>query len=76
MSNDSLEQSLFLRNLKMQAHWMRCILNTMYMSGKYARYRTKVGEIKDALKKVERAILRLEMEIQIEQAKRENDETK
>lgn len=68
--------AFFLRNIKMQAHWMYCILNTMHMSGKYERYRTKIGEIKDALKKVERAILRLDMEIQIEQAKRENDETK
>ena len=39
------------------------------MSGKYERYRTKVGEIKDALGKVERAIIRLEREILIEQAK-------
>lgn len=70
MSNDDLEQWLFLRNLKMQAHWMHCILNTMHMSNKYERYRTKVVEIKDALKKVERAILCLEREIQIEQVKR------
>lgn len=69
MSNDGLEQRLFLRNIKMQAYWMRCILNTMHMSGKYERYRTKVGEIKDALGKVERAIIRLEREILIEQAK-------
>lgn len=70
MSNDDLEQSLFLRNIKMQAHWMRCILNAMHMSGKYERYRTKVEEIKDALRKVERAIIRLEREILIEKAKR------
>ena len=71
-TNNGLEQWLFLRNIKMQAHWMRCILNTMHMSGKYKRYQTKVGEIKDALRKVERAILRLEIEIQIEQAKGKN----
>lgn len=69
MNNDDLEQSLFLRNIKMQAHWMRCILNTMHSSSKYEKYRTKIVEIKDALKKVERAILHLEREILIEQAK-------
>ncbi len=67
MNNDGLEQMLLLRNFEMQLYWMRVALNTMDMSGEYEKYRTKVGKINDMLGKAERAIIRLEKEIRVEQ---------
>ena len=70
MSNDGLEQMLLLRNFEMQLYWMRYALNTMHISGEYEMYKTKVEKINDMLGKAERAIVRLEKEIRIEQSEK------
>lgn len=73
MSNDGLEQRLLLRNFEMQLYWMRYALNTMDMTGEYEKYQTKVGKINDMLGKAERAIIRLEQEIRVEQEEKGNE---
>lgn len=73
MSNDGLEQLLLLRNFEMQLYWMRYALNTMDMTGEYEKYQTKVGKINDMLGKAERAIIRLEQEIRVEQEEKGNE---
>ena len=64
--DNGLEQMLLLRNFEMQLFWMRYALNTLDMSGGYEKWRTKVGKINDVLGKAERALIRLEQEVQNE----------